>query len=373
MKIAIIGGKLQGTEAAYLAMKAGFETLIVDKNPGVPARGLCSEFLCCDVHKREKKLIEKLKEADFVLPAMENWELLRAVEAICEEQLIPLAFDMEAYEITASKIRSDQLIQENHIPAPAYYPDCQGSCIAKPSEGSGSEGIQIIRAEDACDFLASKECPEQWIIQEFLQGPSYSIEVIGCADSYQAYEVTKIHMDEVYDCKRVTAPCPITKNQLEGFEQLGIQLAKMVNLYGIMDVEVIDDHGQFKVLEIDARIPSQTPTVVYQTSGINLLEEIADLIVNGKPIKKDTKLKRYCSYEHYLWEDGKLKEVGEHIMASANVLTYRERFMGADEVISDYERGTDRWRGTFINVADTQEELERKRNDMKRKIEDMMA
>ena len=36
MKIAIIGGKLQGTEAVYLAKKAGFEIILIDRDAQVP-------------------------------------------------------------------------------------------------------------------------------------------------------------------------------------------------------------------------------------------------------------------------------------------------------------------------------------------------
>ena len=39
MLIAVVGGKLQGVEAVYLAKKAGWKTLVIDKNPDVPAAG----------------------------------------------------------------------------------------------------------------------------------------------------------------------------------------------------------------------------------------------------------------------------------------------------------------------------------------------
>ena len=55
---------------------------------------------------------------------------------------------------------------------------------------------------------------------------------------------------------------------------ISVKIAELIELKGIMDVEVIDDEGILKVLEIDARIPSQTPTVVYHSTGVNLLEEL---------------------------------------------------------------------------------------------------
>ena len=37
MRLLIVGGKLQGTEAAYLAGKAGWETVLVDRREDYPS------------------------------------------------------------------------------------------------------------------------------------------------------------------------------------------------------------------------------------------------------------------------------------------------------------------------------------------------
>jgi len=47
--VAVVGGKLQGVEATYLAHKAGWEVRVVDKNDQVPASGLCDSFVQADV------------------------------------------------------------------------------------------------------------------------------------------------------------------------------------------------------------------------------------------------------------------------------------------------------------------------------------
>ncbi|HVI41744.1 MAG TPA: hypothetical protein VM577_13920, partial [Anaerovoracaceae bacterium] len=175
----------------------------------------------------------------------------------------------------------------------------------------------------------------------------------------------EIHMDKVYDCKKVTAPCAITDEQREGFGLIAVKLAELVKLKGIMDVEVIDDHGEFKVLEIDARIPSQTPTVVYHTSGVNFVEELMELFCHGKLKTKEHNPKKFCSYEHLFIKDGRITEHGEHIMSEGGPLKLRGNFFGADEVISDFVREGLPWRGTFINWADTEEELSLKRENMR--------
>lgn len=63
MKVAIVGGKLQGTEAVYLAKLAGFESILIDRNPEVPASGFCDEFVCGDVVAEDEKVIAALKKS----------------------------------------------------------------------------------------------------------------------------------------------------------------------------------------------------------------------------------------------------------------------------------------------------------------------
>lgn len=365
IKVAIIGGKLQGTEATFLARLAGYKSILIDSNSKVPASGFCDEFICGDVCKRDEDVIAAMKRADFVLPAMENEEVLQAIVDICDKEKLKLAFDMEAYKISSSKIKTDKLIHENKIPAPEYYPDCEGPYIIKPSGESGSTGVRKAETrEEVEEFLLHRNDKFNWIVEEYLSGPSYSIEVIGNKKEYRTYKITKIHMDEVYDCCRVTAPCKITPEQEKQFHDIAIKLAKMVNLTGIMDVEVIDYKGQFKVLEIDARIPSQTPLTVYYSTGINLIEELADIVLYGEFTREKKETNLFASYEHFNFDNHKLHQMGEHIMGEARPLVPRENLLNADVVISDLQDGVKGFKGIFINSAETEKALEAKRKKM---------
>ena len=49
MIVAIAGGNLQGVEAVYLAKKAGWYTIVLDKQPHPPASGLCDQFIQIDL------------------------------------------------------------------------------------------------------------------------------------------------------------------------------------------------------------------------------------------------------------------------------------------------------------------------------------
>lgn len=362
MKIAVIGGKLQGTEAVYLAKKAGIETILIDANPTVPASGLADRFVCGDVTARDPAVLAAMEEADFVLPCNENDELLAAICAICRERGLRLAFDPDAYAITKSKAASDALIHENGIPAPRYYPKGRPPYIIKPSGESGSAGVRRAESREAVEaFLAGCEEPEDWIVQEYLEGPSYSVEIIGVPGNYRTYAVTQIHMDQVYDCCRVTAPCLAGQAGEKRICEIAEKLAELVQLHGIMDLEVIDDGEDMKVLEIDARLPSQTPIAVLQCSGMNYISELADLFCTGDFRSKLTRPGLFSVYEHYRRQDGQIIQEGEHMMAEAGPLSLRQDFCGCQEVMTDYREGRDDLRGIFISWDESQEGLARRR------------
>lgn len=371
MKVAIIGGKLQGTEAVYLAKAAGIESILIDSNPVVPASGFADEFICGDVVKKEPSVIKAMKSADFVLPANENDMVLDAIVEICRDNGLKLAFDPAAYAVSKSKMKSDTLMHTHDIPCPRYYPEGEPPYVIKPSGESGSAGVRRAESrEEVEEFLAGCEEPDKWIVQEYLEGPSYSIEVIGIPGNYRTYTITQIHMDDVYDCCKVTAPCLGGTDSEKRFAEIGVKLAELVNLHGIMDVEVIDDGKDLKVLEIDARLPSQTPIAVLESSGMNFVQELAEITVKGRFTTNldegEINCGKFSVYEHYLrTPEGELRQEGEHMMADARPLFLRENFAGCKAFVSDYEPGRMEFSSICVNSADTESELELKRSAVK--------
>jgi pyrrolysine biosynthesis protein PylC len=362
MKIAVIGGKLQGVEACYLAQKASWQVLLIDRDRDVPARALCERFLHWDVSQEDHKCLEILKEVDFILPAMENLKALHALSRYAAQLGIPLVYDDYAFQVSRSKIISNQVFLTTGTPMPCLFPEGSAPWIAKPAISSGSAGVMKINSEREFKILQQKPgFPEQWVIQEYVTGPSFSIEVIGFAGEYQVYSVTQLDMDEGYDCKRVWAPPLLDEHLVRELNHIGLTLARYLNLQGIMDVEVILHEGQLKVLEIDARIPSQTPTVVFQSTGVNLVEILGRSITQGKLKKITIDEQVGAIYEHIQVTEKHLKVCGEHIMSTAGPLKIIPDFFGADEGISNYHPEKKEWVATLINRGETYQDAWQKR------------
>jgi len=146
MLVAVIGGNLQGIEATYLAQKAGWEVLLIDKNPRAGASLMCDRVLHMTITDSIDPC-EFLHQVELIIPAIENNHVLAILKKLSLKTGIPMAFDWEAYAISSSKQRSNQVFKECHISMPEIWPECGFPMVVKPDGGSGSQGVKIIHNE----------------------------------------------------------------------------------------------------------------------------------------------------------------------------------------------------------------------------------
>lgn len=351
MIVLIVGGKLQGTEAVYLAKKAGYETWLVDRNPNALAVHLCDRYFCVDAMKKST-MLQLFRNVDFVIPGIENQKVLKALTHYSNIATTPIAFDAAAYAVSASKRRSNAFFAKHNIPIPKAYPEGAYPLIAKPSDRSGSEGVRLIHSPEEL-AIHPEYLNKDYILQEYLPGRSFSIEVIGDGDMYNILQITEIIVDDVYDCKQVVAPARISQSMRRTFEKIAVDLAEALRIHGIFDIEVIEHQGQIKVLEIDARLPSQTPISVYHSTGINMVELLADVAFQCvHSVAVETKC--VCLLQQVEVAPDDVVLLGEHIMATAGPMNLIEGFFGADEGITNYATGKTHWQATLIITADSE-------------------
>ncbi len=341
---------------------------LIDRNRQVPASGLCHQFIRLDVTK-EKDPGSALDGVDLVIPALENEEALTTLAHWTEAKGIPFAFNLEAYAVSASKLKSNRLFENCHIPAPETWPHCDFPVIAKPDKGSGSNGVRIFHQQDDLEgFL--RLAKGRMVIQQFLQGPSYSIEILGTPGQYTSFQVTGLEMDAHFDCKRVVAPTKMPDFVISDFQHMAEMLANAMELKGLMDVEVVLHENKLKVLEIDARLPSQTPATVFWSTGINMVERMGDLFMKGvitPPAKPENE--KSVIYEHIRATPGILQVVGERAIRGARPLGIRKDFFGANEAITDFASDRHSWIATLIFCGKDRESVLSRR---RRTIRDIM-
>lgn len=347
MHVAVAGGNLQGVEAAYLARKAGWEVTVLDRRPEPPARGMCDRFVQTELSESEDPG-RVLAGIDAVLPAIENPAALAALELWTRRYDVPFAFDPSAYAVSASKGRSNRLFARLGLPTPRPWPACGLPVVVKPDGDSGSRGVACFHdAKQLAAHLQAATAPQ--VVQEWVAGPCFSIEVVGRPGSYRPLRVTDLDLDPGYDCKRVTAPTRLAPAHVRAFEAMAEETASALNLKGLMDLECVLHNGTLKLIEIDARLPSQTPSAVFWAYGINMVQVLVDLFRDDRPpaISPD-ETARGVVYEHVRATPGQLETGGEHMMGGKGALCRVPDFFGADEAITNYDSRRSEWVATLI-------------------------
>lgn len=366
MRLAIVGGALQGMEAVYLSEIEGFETIVIDKRNDAPALALADEFYILDPTKDTEDAMRIFGDCDAVIPACEEVDLLKVLDSELKGTGIPLLFDMRSYEISCSKERSNLFMDKAGVPMPRPWPESGFPVIVKPSCQSGSIGVTAARNEAELQAGLAKvaELKDVPIVQEFVSGKSVSIEAIGNGTKARSYVTTEVVLDRDYDCKMVRCNPEILPPEDDRlFGEVCRKTAEEIGLNALMDMEAVYTSKGLRVLEIDARIPSQTPAAVEAGTGINLLKELADCAMGKTPSGRSTG--RAGIYEHYLFKDGVLKTTGEKEFGKIKEPRIHSGLFGSYKMITDYEPGRTEWRATVVTKGRDDTEAEKKRTEVR--------
>lgn len=356
-------------EAVFLAHKAGYETVVIDRRADAPALSICDEPHVLNPLNDSDEAMRVFRTCDAVLPACEEHDLLTRLDAVLSEAGIPFLFDIRAYDVSQSKLESNELMRAAGVPLPGRWPECGFPVIVKPSSLSGSLGVSVAHddAELEEGIRRVESMGQEVVIQEFVHGRSLSMEVIGDGRTARSYIVTEVVLDGGYDCKEVHCfPGMLTPEDEEGFRRCSERTAERLGLRGLMDVEAIQTPKGLRYLEIDARIPSQTPAAILTATGINLLRQLVESRLGqwtGVSSNRGAGI-----YWHLHFKDGVLETTGEKEFSHVRSPRMESGLFGSDDSISDYSPGTEEWHGTFMVSGATPEEAEDRRLSVIRAI-----
>lgn len=400
LEAAVIGGGLQGIEITYLANQAGYRTLLVDKKAQVPARGLADDFFQADMACPDRRLLSRLSQSDIIFPACENFQALIRLDSL-RKNLPPIILDLAAYQLSSSKEKSKEFFRKAGLPCARDWREVERNegaeraeedeiedgaegagfpLIVKPVEGSGSEDVRLITSREELNALEAKPGDGTIIAEEYLQGPTYSLEVIAYRDQIYPLKITRLFFDQQYDCRQVVAGGSVPNEVCRELIDIGKRAARDLNLTGIMDLEVIAAESGLKLLEIDARFPSQTPSAVYQAWGINMVKILVELYLELYPENQSrefysTGTGAACGaaiYEQLLVQDQQVFCTGEHIMTEAGLLRQQNNFFGADTALTDYRPGSREWRAILHYKGDSIKGVKKKRKETLDKINSLV-
>jgi pyrrolysine biosynthesis protein PylC len=255
MTILILGGGLLGQQACRLAKAAGMTVYLVDKDKTCLAAPLADELLVADA------ATAALPKADYVLPALESETVLAALSGD------GLLFDAKAWNLTASRLASDEFLRQHHIPAPEYFPGGSEPYIVKPDRGSFGRGIWV--TEDFCEVGGAVN--GGFVTQEELDGDVWSAVVIRSPKGTTAYAPAKLTFD---DRRRRTGAVCEAAPETEALKDTACAVADAMGLTSMLEVEAIFHHGLWKVVDLNARLPMLTGEAILAATGENILSAL---------------------------------------------------------------------------------------------------
>jgi carbamoyl-phosphate synthase large subunit len=146
--------------------------------------------------------------------------------------------------------------------------------VVKPRTGSGSRDISVVRS---ADDLARIEASEEFLIQDYLPGAEYSVDVLADAHGRVVAAVPRVR-------ERVDSGVSVAGRTLhdEELERLGASVVEATGLTYICNVQFRrDGEGKPALLEVNPRVPGALPLTV--ASGVDMPRMALDSL-RGRPL-----------------------------------------------------------------------------------------
>jgi carbamoyl-phosphate synthase large subunit len=146
--------------------------------------------------------------------------------------------------------------------------------IVKPRTGSGSRGISVVESSQA---LGRLDASPDFLVQEYLPGEEYSIDVLADAGGRVVAAVPRVR-------ERVDSGVSVAGRTLHDteLERLGAAVATVTGLTYIANVQFRrDPAGRPALLEVNPRVPGTLPLTV--ASGVDMPRMALDSL-RGRPL-----------------------------------------------------------------------------------------
>jgi len=146
--------------------------------------------------------------------------------------------------------------------------------IVKPRRGSGSRGVAVV---DSADGLRARRLGDDMLVQEYLPGEEYSVDVL--ADPSGAVVAAVPRVRQRVDSGVSVAGYTVVDPELEGF---AVAVVEALGLPFVSNVQIRrDDAGRPALLEINPRVPGSLALTV--AAGVDMARLAVDAL-RGRPL-----------------------------------------------------------------------------------------
>lgn len=289
------------------AKSMGYYVLAVDGNPKAPGFNVADKAICADIVNEETMLkIARDEHVDGVIHPCS--EVSMAVMGRINDELGLSGISREQAICATNKHLMRKAFEKGNAPSPKsilaqdaedawsrLQSEFDTDAILKPSRNSGSRGIaKVSRNMDKGDFIRaydealSESRDHSVLIEQFIEGPEFSIEMI----VWQG----EIHVLTVTDKKMTGAPhfVELGHNQPSCFSATDVETLKAAAVAGVRALGVNNCachaeaklmNGKAYLMEVGARLGGDfiSTELTHLSTGIDMVAAAIDVALGVEP------------------------------------------------------------------------------------------
>lgn len=306
-KIMVLAAGLLQIDVIEKAKCMGYYVLAVDGNPKAPGFNVADKAICADIVNEETMLkIARDEHVDGVIHPCS--EVSMAVMGRINDELGLSGISREQAICATNKHLMRKAFEKGNAPSPKsilaqdaedawsrLQNEFDTDAILKPSRNSGSRGIaKVSRNMDKGDFIRaydealSESRDHSVLIEQFIEGPEFSIEMIVWRGD--------IHVLTVTDKKTTGAPhfVELGHNQPSCFSATDVETLKAAAVAGVRALGVNNCachaeaklmNGKAYLMEVGARLGGDfiSTELTHLSTGIDMVAAAIDVALGVEP------------------------------------------------------------------------------------------
>lgn len=306
-KIMVLAAGLLQIDVIEKAKSMGCYVLAVDGNPKAPGFNVADKAICADIVNEETMLkIARDEHVDGVIHPCS--EVSMAVMGRINDELGLSGISREQAICATNKHLMRKAFEKGNAPSPKsilaqdaedawsrLQNEFDTNAILKPSRNSGSRGIaKVSRNMDKGDFIRaydealSESRDHSVLIEQFIEGPEFSIEMIVWRGD--------IHVLTVTDKKTTGAPhfVELGHNQPSCFSATDVETLKAAAVAGVRALGVNNCachaeaklmNGKAYLMEVGARLGGDfiSTELTHLSTGIDMVAAAIDVALGVEP------------------------------------------------------------------------------------------
>ena len=306
-KIMVLAAGLLQIDVIEKAKSMGYYVLAVDGNPKAPGFNVADKAICADIVNEETMLkIARDEHVDGVIHPCS--EVSMAVMGRINDELGLSGISREQAICATNKHLMRKAFEKGNAPSPKsilaqdaedawsrLQNEFDTNAILKPSRNSGSRGIaKVSRNMDKGDFIRAydeslnESRDHSVLIEQFIEGPEFSIEMI----VWQG----EIHVLTVTDKKTTGAPhfVELGHNQPSCFSDADVETLKAAAIAGVKALGVNNCachaeaklmNGKAYLMEVGARLGGDfiSTELTHLSTGVDMVAAAIDVALGVDP------------------------------------------------------------------------------------------